>query len=96
LSNLQLVGGSLNEAFKPATFAYTADLDPGLVEIEIVPTATSRRYAALKINGVEAVSGQPFAVPPQEKATSTTLSIEVLSPDRSTANTYTLSIHIKG
>jgi glyoxylase-like metal-dependent hydrolase (beta-lactamase superfamily II) len=95
LSNLQLKGGSLNEAFKPAVFTYTADLDPDVSQIEIVPTATSRRYAALKINGVEAVSGQPFVDPLKEKATPSTFSIEVVSPDRSITSIYTVKVRVK-
>jgi glyoxylase-like metal-dependent hydrolase (beta-lactamase superfamily II) len=95
LSNLQLVGGSLNEAFKPALFTYTADLAPDLSQIEIVPTATSRRYATLKIDGVEAVSGQPFVVPLKEKVRPSTVSIEVLSPDRSATGIYTVQVRVK-
>jgi glyoxylase-like metal-dependent hydrolase (beta-lactamase superfamily II) len=95
LSNLQLKGCSLNEAFVPSIFAYTADLDPNVSQIEIVPTATSRRYAALKINGVEARSGQPFPALIEGEAAPTTLSIEVVSPDRSTTCAYTVTVSRK-
>ena len=80
----------LNEAFKPALFTYTVDLGPDVSQIEIVPTATSRRYAALKIDGVEAVSGQSFVLPLKEAATPSTFSIEVVSPDRSMTRIYTV------
>jgi len=95
LSNLQLTGCALNEAFKPSIFAYTADLDPNVSEIEIVPTATSRRYAALRINGVEARSGQPFATLIEGEMTPATLSIEVVSPDRSTTCVYMVKVNRK-
>jgi glyoxylase-like metal-dependent hydrolase (beta-lactamase superfamily II) len=95
LSNLQLKGCSLNEAFVPSIFTYTADLDPNVSQIEIVPTATSRRYAALKINGVEARSGQPFPALIEGEAAPTTLSIEVVSPDRSTTCAYTVTVSRK-
>jgi glyoxylase-like metal-dependent hydrolase (beta-lactamase superfamily II) len=96
LSNLQLTGGSLNEPFKPDRLTYAVDLDPDLMQIEIVPTATSRRCAALRIDGVEAVSGQPFVIPLGEKATPSSFSIEVVSPDRSTTRTYTLEMRAMG
>jgi len=95
LSNLQFKGCTLNEAFKPSIFAYTADLDPNVSEVEIVPTATSRRYAALKINGVEARSGQPFAALIKGEVTPTMLSVEVVSPDRSTTCVYMVKVNRK-
>lgn len=95
LSNLQLKGSPLNEIFKPSSFNYTADVDPNLSQIEIIPTATSRRYAALKINGVEVKSGQSFTALLKQKATLPTFSIEVVSPDRSTTCSYTLEVRVK-
>jgi glyoxylase-like metal-dependent hydrolase (beta-lactamase superfamily II) len=95
LSNLQLKGNSLNEAFKPAVFTYTVDLGLDVSQIEIVPTATSRRYAAIKIDGVEAVSGQPFVVPLKERSMPSTVSIEVVSPDRSRTSIYTVQVRVK-
>jgi hypothetical protein len=68
---------------------------PNLSQIEIVPTATSRRSAALKIDGVETVSGQSFVFPLNEKATPSTFSIEVVSPDRSMTGIYTVQVREK-
>ena len=48
-----------------------------------------------QINGVEAVSGQPFVVPLKEKATSSTFSIEVASPDRFATSIYTVKVRVK-
>jgi glyoxylase-like metal-dependent hydrolase (beta-lactamase superfamily II) len=95
LSNLQIKGGVLNEAFKPSIFRYTAVVDAGVSQIAIIPTATSRRCAVLKINGVEVTSGQPFVALLEEGSTGTVFSIEVVSLDRSTACTYTLDVNRK-
>jgi glyoxylase-like metal-dependent hydrolase (beta-lactamase superfamily II) len=91
LSNLQMRGAALTEAFKPAVLRHTAIVDPGAARVEVVATATSRRHAALKVNGATATSGQPVAVPLAEGAAAA-ISIEVASPDGSTARTYVLEV----
>jgi glyoxylase-like metal-dependent hydrolase (beta-lactamase superfamily II) len=95
LSHLQLKGCSLNEVFKPSIFNYTAVIEPNVSQIEIIPTATSRRYSALKINGVDAKSGQAFIAPLKKKVKLTIFSIDVTSPDRSTTGNYTLQVRLK-
>jgi hypothetical protein len=92
LSNLLLKGGTLQEVFKPSLFRYTAVVDPDTSQIEIIPTATSRRAAAVKINGIEVKSGQPYAAVLEGGKPGEILSIEVISPDRSTARTYLLEV----
>ena len=88
------MGGTLNEPFKPARLTYTADVGPGGAQIEIIPTATSRRYAALRIDGAEVKSGQPFAFLLGHRMP-VTCTIEVVAPDRSTSRTYTLTVRVK-
>jgi glyoxylase-like metal-dependent hydrolase (beta-lactamase superfamily II) len=92
LSNLLLKGGTLKEAFKPSVFRYSAVVGPDVSQIEIIPTAASRRAAGLKVNETEVRSGQPYLAVLEKDKAGAVFSIEVLSPDRSTARTYTLEV----
>jgi glyoxylase-like metal-dependent hydrolase (beta-lactamase superfamily II) len=90
LSNLQLRGAALEPGFTPAQLSYTAALERTSAALEIVPTATSSRYARLTINGAATTSGTPFTVP-LERGVST-VAIAVTSPDGSATTTYTLVV----
>ena len=89
LSNLQVKGGALNETFKPGILNYTATAGHIPQTIEIIPTATSRRYASLTINGIEVKSGQAFTCELDRNK----YAIHVTSPDQSTSTEYTLIIN---
>lgn len=90
LSNLQVAGASINEAFKPGRPSYTLDVAPGMQTIEIVPTATSRRHSSLTVNGHAVQSGQAFPITVMHEATGA--EIQVVAPDGTTTQTYALTI----
>ena len=80
----------MNEAFKPGGLSYTANVNPERQTIEIIPTATSRRYTSLTVNDCEVKSGQAFTTALKNKVTK--LSIKVVSPDGGTNSVYSLVI----
>jgi glyoxylase-like metal-dependent hydrolase (beta-lactamase superfamily II) len=90
LSNLELKGGCLDAEFRPAQLSYTATVEEDAALFSIIPTTTSSRYAALKINGVEAKSGSPFAVWLEKEKEAGPFAIEVTSPDGTVTATYTV------
>lgn len=90
LSNLVLRGARLNERFHPARAAYSAQLGPASVGLEITATATSSRHQSLTINGRPARSGIALAV--ELPAGGGRIEIAVRSPDGSQERGYTLAI----
>ncbi len=95
LSNLQLEGASLQAEFNPSIFHYTAIVDPGVSQFSIIPTATSRWVTTLKIDGIEVPSSKPYMLRIGSESSTTTFSIEVVSPDRWKTLTYTLEVRKK-
>ena len=90
LSNLRIEGAAMAEGFTPDRLSYTATVSPDVQTVEIVPTATSRRYHSLTIDGAKVTSGQAFeAAVPDEGHTFT---IEVVAPNETTKTTYALSV----
>jgi len=90
LSNLQVKGMSLNEAFKPGRLNYTLNVAPDNQAVEIIPTATSRRYTALTINGSVVESGQTVKVALNDDVK--VCSIKVIAPDGATHRVYSLTV----
>ena len=90
LSNLQVKGMEMKEVFKPGHVNYTINVAPDTHTIEVIPTATSRRYTSLTINGSAAKSGQAFKVATSDKVN--VLSIKVVAPDGATNKVYSLTI----
>jgi len=90
LSNLQVAGVALNEPFVPGRLDYTAGVAAGTGSTEIIPTATSRRYAALTINDSAVESGQPFEVTLSDRAN--TFLVKVVAPDETSSNVYSLIV----
>lgn len=88
LSNLQIVGGRLRPAFTPGLAAYDIVVDAGRSEIEVTPTATSRRAAAVRVNGREVSRGDSFRAAEDDRQ----ITIEVVSPDGSMTRAYTLNV----
>jgi glyoxylase-like metal-dependent hydrolase (beta-lactamase superfamily II) len=86
LSNLQIQGGQLHPAFRPAILSYTASAPAG--QVSLTPTATSRRCRSLKVNGAAAQSGKPREVEAGE------VTIEVTSPDGTVTNTYRVMVQV--
>ena len=86
---LQLIRSA--HTFNPGVLNYTADVNPGRQTIEIIPTATSRRYTSLTIKGTGVNSMQAFKVALKYKVT-TTISIKVVSPDEKANNVYSLVV----
>ncbi len=91
LSNLQLKGADLRNEFKPGTFQYTAIPNPGLSEIVMTPTTTSRRFGKLTINDTVGSSGKSFLIHHSGIGNEPIL-INVTSPDQTTSNTYTVML----
>ncbi|MBN1639720.1 MAG: MBL fold metallo-hydrolase, partial [Anaerolineae bacterium] len=90
LSNLEVRAAALDDAFQPGQLSYTANAAPGTRTIAVIPTATSRRYAALTVDGSAIESGQALAVALYDNANA--CSIEVVAPDRVTRTVYSLRI----
>lgn len=90
LSQIQITGGTLTPAYSPLVSDYTISLTPGATELALTPTATSRRIAALRINGVDAPSRQTHRF--DADALPALISLEVLAPDGVTTRTYALTI----
>jgi glyoxylase-like metal-dependent hydrolase (beta-lactamase superfamily II) len=88
LSNLRVKGAALQGTFRPGILTYTAYVDSDTGEIEIIPTATSRRYTALTVNGTGVASGQACRMALDGLETRTT--IRVVAPDGVTSRDYTL------
>jgi hypothetical protein len=92
LSNLQIKAGRLDPEFRPSVFTYRVHLDPEASQLSLIPTATSRRAAALKINGLEVSSGSPFTAQLDEGKRIESFAIEVTSPDRTATCAYSLKL----
>jgi glyoxylase-like metal-dependent hydrolase (beta-lactamase superfamily II) len=95
LSNLHVKGATMNEAFKPGQLDYTATVDADAYAVEIVPTTTSRRYAALTINGSAVKSGHAFKVTLNATVNAlqgNVVSIKVVAPDGETNKVYSLTV----
>ncbi len=90
LSQLRITGGALSPAFSPSISDYTVTPTTGAPELLITPTATSRRYAGLRVNGVAALSRQPHRFSVDDRPPLFT--IEVVAPDGVTTRVYTLTI----
>lgn len=90
LSNLRVNGATLTPRFHPATADYTAHANAARKEIQIIPTATSRRYTSLTINKASVKSNAPFTAPMVQGEN--IFQITVTSPDGSANKTYTLTI----
>lgn len=90
LSNLQVEGMVINEAFKPGRLNYTINVTPDTHTIAITPTATSRRYTALTINGSAVKSGQALKVALNDGVN--VLSIKVVAPDGATNQVYSFAV----
>lgn len=90
LSNLRVKGAALTPAFTPDGSSYTARVATQTAEIQIIPTATSRRHSALTINHTNVQSNTAFSTPlvPGENS----FQISVTSPDGTIIKTYTLTI----
>lgn len=90
LSNLRVQGATLTPRFNPDTADYTGAVAATLTELEIIATATSRRYSRLTINETFVESNAIFSAP--LALGETVFQITVGSPDESASKTYTLTI----
>lgn len=90
LSNLQVKEAVIDQAFQPGQLHYTAHVAPDTQTITIVPTATSRRYAALTIHGSAVQSGQAFEVALNDQVN--VVSIQVVAPDGIMSREYSLTV----
>jgi glyoxylase-like metal-dependent hydrolase (beta-lactamase superfamily II) len=107
LSNIELDGGTLvgvdvywnaptngvankiANKFDPWTYDYTIKVPPGARSIVIKPVAMSNRVASMKLNGkaIRQAESNSVAV-----VTGGRITIEVVSPDRSSTSRYTLQV----
>jgi hypothetical protein len=89
---MQVKGAALTEVIKPGVFRYTAAIGESALQVGIIPTATSRRVAVLRINGLDAPAGKPVAARLDGEQDGASFTIEVVSPDRSVKQFYQLKV----
>jgi hypothetical protein len=90
LSNLQVNHAALEPGFTPFGFNYTVATGAHITDIEITPTATSKRTHSLTINAVPVRSGTAYSA--QLEMGDNPFVITVTSPDGSATLTYTLIV----
>ncbi len=90
LSSLEVVGGRLSPEFRPGLTSYQIALEAGRTTIEIAPRATSRRAVAVRLDGATVDRGERVSVQLTD-GQSTSIAIEVISPDGSVTRLYTVA-----
>jgi len=90
LANLQLGAGQLTPGFRPLTTSYTVEVAASTVGLDIIPTTTSSRCAALRVNGAPVRSGERLGV--ELAVGSTPIDILVTAPDGETIRSYTVMV----
>jgi hypothetical protein len=107
LSNIEIGGGTLvgvdvhwspaangiankqSNKFDPWTYSYTINVPSAAISITITPVAMSNRIASMKVNG--SAVGQRTTVT-VAVAAGTRITVDILSPDRSSASSYTFTV----
>ncbi|MCM2295499.1 cadherin-like beta sandwich domain-containing protein [Rhodoferax sp.] len=107
LSNIEIAGGTLvgvdvywaapangvanklSNKFDPWTYAYTINVPIGTNSILIKPTAMSNNISSMKVNGTAVSQGSGTSV---AVAAGTVITIDVVSPDGSSASSYKLTV----
>ncbi len=93
LSGLALSGSvPLNELFAPATLTYTADVANDVAEIMVTPTATDATGATITVNSDAVNSGAASVAIALTAGGATPITVVVTAEDRSTTQTYTLTV----
>jgi hypothetical protein len=86
LNQLSISGADLAPSFFSEVYAYDVRVDASTASMNVTPTAFPNSGSTITINGVPAVSGQPFAVPiPGEK-----VEVNVTVTNGGQSNTYKL------
>ncbi len=93
LAGLTLSGSvPLNETFAPATLTYTADVANDVTDIMVTPTATDDVGATITVDGTAVNSGAASVAIALTAGGATPITVVVTAEDRSTTQTYTLTV----